>query len=157
LITRDLAKVREALSLNSNSMASLQSFYEEAKNITKESNIVIYGRSIGTGFAVKLASENNPGALVLESPYFSLATLAQEKFFWVPVYVLRYKLLSNEWIGRVKSPILIMHGDDDHLIPVANAKRLAGLNDRVDLTIIPGAHHMISINTNSIGQRSRPS
>ena len=57
-----------------------QFIYDELKKQYSENDIVVYGRSIGTGVATKIAADNNPGRLVLESPYYNLPDLAKKIF-----------------------------------------------------------------------------
>lgn len=102
--------------------------------------IVIYGRSIGAGLAVKIAKELTPAALILETPYMSLASLARSIFPWVPTTLLRYKLPADQWIRDVQSPIFIVHGDHDEVITYQQGKQLAELS-HANLTTIVGGHH----------------
>ena len=89
------------------------------------SRIAVYGESLGTGVATHVASQQTFGALVLESPYTSMTELVAEKFRHVPSRVLlkdRYDSLSR--IGRVHAPILILHGEQDLLVPIAMGRQL---------------------------------
>jgi uncharacterized protein len=85
---------------------------------------VIYGRSLGTGLAAKLATQVPTDLVVLVSPYESMTHMAQEYYPWVPSFVLRYPLKTNEILPLLHSPILLIHGTNDHLIPIDNSKRL---------------------------------
>lgn len=100
--------------------------------------ITIYGHSIGSGLAVRLAAENHPQRLILESPYFSLQSLIAEKLPWIPTsLLLKYPLRSDQWIGKVTVPITLFHGTADTLIPFANSERL--------LELIPGEKELIAV------------
>lgn len=103
--------------------------------------LMIYGRSIGSGLAVKLAADENIDVLVLESPFESLTRLASQYFPWVPNALIRFRFPSDEWIAKVQSPILILHGSDDEIIPVGHAESLAARMPRADLVIVDGAGH----------------
>ena len=77
---------------------SEQNFYHDANVIYKElmksyeeNKIIVYGRSIGTGVASKVASDHNPRHLILESPYYNLPDLAKKVFPFIPSILLRYK------------------------------------------------------------------
>lgn len=95
-----------------------------AKGIKAE-NVAIYGESLGSGVAVQVATEARVGALVLEAPYSSIADVAQERFFYLPVKVLlRDHFESIRKIGRVTAPVLIVHGERDAVIPVEFGKKL---------------------------------
>jgi len=90
-------------------------------------DIVIYGRSIGTGVAVDLASKFPNKGLVLESPYTSLGALADDKVpFFFPSLYLRYKFNNEKKINHVKSPVIFVHGTLDTLIPSSHSEYLYG-------------------------------
>jgi fermentation-respiration switch protein FrsA (DUF1100 family) len=87
--------------------------------------IVLWGASLGTGVAVQLATEMPVGAVVLESPYLSVRTMAQEIYPWLPVrWVLRDVYDSTAKIARVTAPVLILHGAQDTIIPIAHGRTL---------------------------------
>jgi hypothetical protein len=88
-------------------------------------NILIYGRSIGSGVAVDLASKNECKGLILESPYSSLPNLANEKLpFLFPSLYLRYRFDNIKKIRGLRCPVVLLHGSDDTLIPVTHSRRL---------------------------------
>jgi uncharacterized protein len=90
--------------------------------------IVVWGFSLGTGVAVALAAEHPVGKLILEAPYTSIADVAAVKFRFVPVrWLIRDPLRSDERIGRVTAPVLIMHGARDPAIPIGFGERLFAL------------------------------
>ena len=67
--------------------------------------IVIYGRSLGTGLAAKLAADVDAQLLVLVSPYSSLAAAAKEEYPFAPEWLLKYPLRTDQVIGNVKCPL----------------------------------------------------
>ncbi len=88
-------------------------------------NIVIYGESLGTGVAVQIATEFDIAALILQSPYTSVAARAAEIYYYAPVMFLikdSYNSLSK--IAHVRAPLLLFHGHKDATIPLAHAKTL---------------------------------
>jgi uncharacterized protein len=94
----------------------------------KPDRIVPWGHSLGTGVAVKLAAENPVGKLILEAPYSSTADVAIARYPFAPVrWLMKDQYHSDEWIGAVKAPILVMHGARDGVIPVRFSKRLFAL------------------------------
>lgn len=103
--------------------------------------VMIYGRSIGTYFATKLASEVSHDALVLVSPFSSMRALVAEKFPLMPRFLLRFKLRTDLIFPKVGSPIYLIHGDKDVLIPFAHAQTLASLSNDIKLTKVAGAGH----------------
>jgi fermentation-respiration switch protein FrsA (DUF1100 family) len=87
--------------------------------------IITWGFSLGTGVAVALADEQPIGGLILEAPYTSALDVAALSFWFVPVrLMMRDQFRSDERIGRVKVPLLIMHGTNDPVIPIALGERL---------------------------------
>ena len=105
------------------------------------SKLVIYGRSIGTGLAAKLAADHPPAGLVLESPYLSMNSLAKLKYPFLPSFLLRYPLPSDNWLATFGGPTLIFHGTADELIPVAQGQALAALAKKGKFVPIEGGHH----------------
>lgn len=103
--------------------------------------MIVYGRSIGTGLAVKLASENKVRALILESPYFSLSSLAKEKFPWAPLFLLKFNFRSDLWMPNVTAPVLLVHGDSDEVIPFTQGEKLSRLAPQILFRPVPGGHH----------------
>ena len=102
-----------------------QLFYDYALNHYGPEQLILYGRSLGTGIATKLASENPIGRLILESPYYSLEDIARERFPFLPIrWLMKYKLKSNEYIQLVRCPVSIFHGTEDAVVPFESGERL---------------------------------
>ncbi|MDC0511259.1 alpha/beta hydrolase [Pelagibacteraceae bacterium] len=81
-------------------------------------NIILYGESLGTGIATELASKNNFGGIILESPFTSMADTAKIYYPYLPVnLLLRDRYESKSKIKDIKTPILIMHGKMDNIVP----------------------------------------
>lgn len=127
------------------SEAQLHALAKEAFSLAKEKAgtlpLVLYGRSIGSGLAVRLAAENKVDGLVLETPYLSMLSLAGGMFPWVPGFVLRYPLRSDLLMPQVSCPTLILHGDQDELIPYQFGLALSKLTKDGRLVTIEGGHH----------------
>lgn len=109
-----------------------------------EKNIVIYGRSLGSGFACKLASINRPKALILDAPYYSLSNLTNRFLPFLPIaFLLRFSIRTDKYIKYVRCPVYIIHGTKDFLIPYRSSVRLAQeapLNTRL-IPIYGGGHN----------------
>jgi fermentation-respiration switch protein FrsA (DUF1100 family) len=102
-----------------------QLFYDYALKQYNETQIILYGRSLGTGIAANLASKNKPNKLILETPYYSLLDIAKERFPFLPLnWLMKYKLLSHVFIQTVTCPIIIFHGTNDTIVPYKSGKRL---------------------------------
>lgn len=89
--------------------------------------IIIAGYSIGSGFATKLALENNPKALILQAPYYNFLELSSSKVPFFPDFMKKFSLETNLYLPKIKSPIYIFHGTKDQLIPIDNSIRLKKL------------------------------
>ncbi len=121
--------------------SDIEKAYAEITKEYKGKDIVIAGYSIGTGLATHLAMGKNIKALILEAPYYSLATLSDEKVPLIPDFVKKYTIRTNEWVGKVDAPVYLFHGTADKLIPYTHAERLAAENNNVQLTPVDGAGH----------------
>lgn len=103
--------------------------------------IVIYGRSLGTGLATRLASEIQPDLTILVSPYLSLRAMGDQQYPWLPSIINRYPMQTDTWLPLVKTPVMIVHGDHDRLIPITHADALIKLRPQTEMLVIPGAGH----------------
>ena len=89
------------------------------------SRLVIYGESLGSGVAVHVAAGREIAALILEAPFTRLADPAAYHYPFVPVsLLLRDRFDSLSAIGRVRAPILVLHGERDRVIPVRFGRAL---------------------------------
>ncbi len=124
-----------------------QMFYNYALKYYRENRITVYGRSLGTGIATKLASQNLPNKLILETPYYSLLDVAKERFPFLPLkWLLKYKLNSSESIKNVRCPITVFHGTEDSVIPYKSGKRLFDsipIREKKMYTIEGGEHNSL--------------
>ena len=96
----------------------------EKKGI-KKNNIILYGESLGTGVALELAKEDMYAGVILESPYTSMVDMAKKFYPFLPVSILvKDRFQSKSKIKKNRSPILIMHGMMDTLVPFHMGKQL---------------------------------
>jgi len=108
----------------------------------KSNEIVIYGRSIGTGIALNTAANNENKLIILETPYFNLSDVIKDYFKLIPKkMLLKYPLNSNQFIRKVKSPIYIFHGTKDSVIPIESGLKLQPIAPNSEMIIIEGANH----------------
>jgi uncharacterized protein len=105
--------------------------------------IVAWGFSLGSGVAVALAAGQPVSKLILEAPFSSTVDVAASLFWYMPVrLVMRDQFRSDERIERVRVPLLVMHGTDDHAIPIRFGERLFALaHQPKQLVKIPGGGH----------------
>jgi alpha-beta hydrolase superfamily lysophospholipase len=121
----------------------LQLVYNTIKAQTAEDRIILYGRSLGSGFATKLASMNNPKILILDAPYYSLTKVTARYMPFMPLsLLLKYPLPTYKWLKYVQCPIHIIHGTDDKLIPYKSSVKLSQIKPKLTKlnTVIGGGH-----------------
>ena len=117
--------------------------YKLARSRYQPGQIVIYGKSLGTGIAAQLASVRDCKRLILESPYYSLHSLYRR---WLPIYpigvMMHYRIPTYEYLPSVTAPVTIFHGTADWTIPYGNAARLKPLLKQGDefVTLQGGGH-----------------
>jgi alpha-beta hydrolase superfamily lysophospholipase len=102
---------------------------------------VIYGRSLGTALAAGLAAQVQPDLTILVSPYCSMGELMGEHYPLLPSRLLRYPLATCRDAGRVRRPMLLVHGEEDTLIPIRHSEELLSLAPQARLLRIAGAAH----------------
>lgn len=126
-------------------LADARQWYDHLKQSLPEDRIVIYGRSLGSGFAVPTAAAGRPKALILESPFANLYDPARHQFFLLPYrLLLRFPFRNDKAILRVKCPVTIFHGKRDPVVPYASALRLYSLippEVRRELVTLPRGFH----------------
>ena len=105
---------------------SEKGLYQDARSALKwlinqginEENIIIYGESLGTGVATEIAQNRNFAGIILESPFTSMIAAGKSKYPIFPIkLLLKDKYESDKKIKNIKSPILIMHGEEDKIVP----------------------------------------
>ena len=116
----------------------------------KEKNIIIYGESLGTGVATEIAQNKNFGGIILESPFTSMITAGKSKYPIFPIgLLLKDKYESDKKIKNIKSPILIMHGEADNIVPFWMGKKMYKLANEPKYFYFPKYDdHMLEYNEN---------
>jgi pimeloyl-ACP methyl ester carboxylesterase len=106
--------------------------------------ILVWGHSLGTYVAAKMASEGRAAGLILESPYTSITTMAWARYPYVPVpWLISDPFDTTALIPSIQVPVLIIHGQDDPLIPIAMGRDLANrLGDRATFVTLDGVGHL---------------
>ena len=124
-------------------LSDMQFVYDKLKETYAEDHLIMYGRSMGSGFATKLASDNQPRYLILDAPYFSFIRVIERFLPILPLrLVLRFKLRTDLWLPKVKCHTYILHGTRDWLIPIRHSESLQKLNpQKVTLIRIIGGGH----------------
>ncbi|NCI47299.1 alpha/beta hydrolase [Sediminibacterium soli] len=118
--------------------------YKLARNIYEPKQIVIYGKSLGTGVAAQLASIRDCRRLLLETPYYSIPYLLRPYLFMYPLEtLLHYRIPTYQYLQKVSAPVTIFHGTADGVVPYRNASRLTSCFKPGDelVTIEGGSHN----------------
>ena len=111
------------------------------KGITPE-NIVLVGNSVGSGPASELATRYPVKGLALISPFSAMTDIVGERVWWMPTgLLLRHRFVNREKLPDIAAPVLLIHGTDDRVIPVAHARRLAEIRPDAEFVIAEGAGH----------------
>jgi uncharacterized protein len=107
--------------------------------------IVLMGESLGTGVAIALAATHEAAALVLDSPYSSAVEVAAAHYAIFPVnWLMLDRFRSDLVIGDVHIPIVVLHGDEDDVIPISLARRLFELaNEPKTFMLVSGGKHLV--------------
>jgi fermentation-respiration switch protein FrsA (DUF1100 family) len=108
-----------------------------------ERAIVLYGESLGSGVAVRLASERPVGAVILDAPYTSLPDVGKLFYPIMPVRTFMVdRFDSKARIAAVRAPILILHGTDDAVVPLALGQALfEAAPEPKEMAVFKGAGH----------------
>ncbi len=110
-------------------LADMQFVYEQLLKQCPEHHLLVYGRSMGSGFATKIAADNSPRYLILDAPYYSFIKVAERFIPFLPhKWWLRYKLRTDQWIRKVNCHTYIIHGTKDWLIPITQSEKLQAIN-----------------------------
>lgn len=105
-------------------LADAQMVYKRIREEIDEEDIIVWGRSFGSGIAAYIASVNCPKTLVLETPYCSFPDAVCHSRPYVPPFLLRYRLPTNEYLGYVNCPVHLIHGTKDEKIDFSASQRL---------------------------------
>lgn len=117
-----------------------------AERSFKDSQIVIYGKSLGTGIAAYAASVSNCRQLILETPYYSVTDMFSHYAWMYPVsLMIKFKIPTWKFLEEVKAPVIMFHGTDDKIIPYSCAAKLKKSLKKEDrfITVEGGEHNDI--------------
>lgn len=101
--------------------------YNFVKQKFAENQIIVYGRSLGTTFATKVASQNHPKELILEVPFYNLMSAIKYQIKFSPGFLFNYKFSTNNFINKVSCPITFFHGTKDEVTLPEDSNRLFAL------------------------------
>ena len=114
-------------------MPSEEGLYKDAENVIKwlksknilENKIILYGESLGTAVAIHTAQSKNFSGIILEAPFTSMVDLGQKYYPFFPVkFLLKDKYESKKKLNLINSPVLVMHGEKDKIVPFYMGKQI---------------------------------
>ena len=105
--------------------------------------IVYFGRSLGAAVAIELAADQPPAGLVLVAPFASLGEMGRIAYPFLPLkWLLGDRYNSVARISQLHQPVLIMHGDQDEIVPLSQSEKLLkAANPPKSFQVLPGAGH----------------
>ena len=117
--------------------------YVAGRSDVRADRLVYFGESLGSAVAVRLAVEHAPAALILRSPFTSLVDVGRLHYPILPVrWLLRDRFSSVDAIASVRSPLLIVAGDRDRIVPLEQSRRLfERASEPRELVVVRGADH----------------
>ena len=96
-----------------------------------EKNLVLYGESLGTGIAIDLAQNKSYAGIILETPFTSMVDAAKTFYPYIPVNLLLKDRFENyKKVKNINSPILVMHGEVDQIVPFSMGKKIFELANK---------------------------
>ena len=135
--------------------------YEDARNIlnwlakqmVNEDQIIIYGESLGTGVSIEVAQNKKFAGIILESPFTSMVDAGKFYYPYLPVSLLlrdRYETLKK--LKNINSPILVMHGKKDNIVPFQMGKKVFENAKEPKFSYFPNDDdHMMNYNEDLLG------
>jgi len=127
-----------------NLRADALAVYDAAQKLRRTPGpTVLFGRSLGTGMAISTAAQRDIAALVLVSPYDSIAAVARDAFPWVPVsWLLQAQFHCLDFAPRIHTPTLAVVAERDRVVHKLRSLALvSALPGRVEPMIVPGEDH----------------
>jgi fermentation-respiration switch protein FrsA (DUF1100 family) len=106
-------------------------------------DIVVFGRSLGASVASRLAGQQQPLALIVESSFTSVPDVAQDLYPWLPVrWLSRLNHATRDYVREVRCPVLVIHSQDDEIIPFKHGEAIfESANEPRTLLAIRGTHN----------------
>jgi len=105
--------------------------------------LLYFGESLGAAVVTELATQHRPGGLLLRSPFVDLASVGQLHYPFLPVRALlrdRFPLTEN--LARVSSPVTVVYGGEDDIVPPGQSRAVAGAAPVLAAVVeVPGAGH----------------
>lgn len=111
-------------------------------------NIVLVGESLGSGVAVQVAAKRDVALVILEAPFASAVDIGASAYPWLPVRLfMTDQFRSDLHIANISAPLIVIHGDQDEVVPVASGRKLfkAAREPKRWMTISGAGHADLSV------------
>jgi fermentation-respiration switch protein FrsA (DUF1100 family) len=108
-----------------------------------ESQIIVFGRSLGASIAAWLAGKHAPSALIIESGFTSVPSMGQRLYPFLPVrWLAHFKYDTMQYVQSVTCPVLVAHSKDDEIIPYDEGRKIFdAANDPKHFLEMLGGHN----------------
>jgi fermentation-respiration switch protein FrsA (DUF1100 family) len=110
-----------------------------AREDVDATRIVLHGTSLGGGVAAQVGARREAAGLILETTFTSVASFARG--YAVPGFLVRHPFRTDEAIRGMRTPLLILHGDADEIVPVGHGRALARLRPDAAYVEMAGGHN----------------
>ena len=148
---RGYGKTEGAISSQKQLFKDVQAVYDHLLTQYDESQIHLFGYSLGTGLATYLAANNNPAQLFLVAPYVSFVDLKDRRFPLIPDFLIKYPLNNKSHLENVNCPVTLLHGTHDEIIPFDSSEVLVNVNpSKIKLVPLVATSHRRAIFHNAI-------
>lgn len=139
------------------SHSDARELYAYAQRTYPGRKLIIFGESLGSGIATRLASDVQPDALLLDSAFLSMLDVVSYHYPWLPVrLLLQHPFRSDLVIGEVKAPLLMLHGAQDTLVPLTSGQQLFTLARSIkEMKVYPQARHVQVFNYDALSDVRR--
>lgn len=127
-------------------------YLESRKDIDK-SKIIYYGESLGGSMAIELARKIRPAGVIINSTFTSVPDMSKEFYPWLPIqWLIKNKYDNISKIKDIHCPILIMHSQEDDIVPYTHGKRLFdAANQSKEFLDLKGVHwESVTVNDDSL-------
>ena len=124
-----------------------------SKGITDD-KIVLYGESLGTSVAIEVGQNRDFAGIILEAPFTSMIDIGKKHYPFFPVkLLLKDKYVSKNKIKNIKSPVLVMHGKEDKIVPFYMGKKIYDLANEPKFKYFTNHDdHMMNFDENLINE-----
>lgn len=117
-------------------------YLTEIRGVRPE-DVVIFGRSVGASVAARLATQQRPLALIVESSFTSVPDIAQEIYPWLPArWLSRLSHATRDYVRDVRCPVLVVHSRDDEIVPFHHGEAIfAAAPEPRSMLVLRGSHN----------------